>query len=761
MKLKGEVEVIIYRNDSNGYTVAKLKLDEDDENTENYYTSRHMYISRPDVCLVGYLPFVNKGDKLIVTGESVTHPDYGEQIKVNSFEKVMPETLDALEKYLGNGLIKGVGPATAKKIVKKFKKDTVRIIKKEPKRLAEIKGITEDKALEISESFIENCEIWQIVGFLEKFGIGAKSAQSIFKSLGNDAIEKIKEDPYILEETGTKCDFLQIDRMALSIGIEKSSLRRIEAGILHALNLSTYNGHSCVLKTSLIQYVSTLLGVSEEDVSDGIIDLKAKEKIMTEERKEMITIEDKTEMRTQTWVYLIDYYRAEMNIANKLKSLQESENLKHILNLKKMLKNTTDIELSEKQLEALEIVNENNVAIITGGPGTGKTTIIKTIIEMYKSLGKQTVLCAPTGRAAKRMTEATGEEAKTLHRLLDIGKIIDEKPNANMEVEPIDADVIIIDEMSMVDLFLMNYLLNGIFKGTKLILVGDSDQLQSVGPGRVLKDLIESNKIPYITLNKIFRQAAKSKIIVNAHKVNEGINFIGELNKEEQDEEDDFYFIPENDISTIQSMCVEFYHKNVQVITPTKKGDLGTRTLNKILQAKYNKESKHKNEKKFGDIIFREGDKVMQTKNNYDIEWVKNSNSRNTLKKEYSCGIFNGEMGTIEEIDKEDETVLIKFEDGKRAIYGYQDLEQIEHAYAITVHKSQGSEFNEVIMPIFGAPKMLLTRNVLYTGMTRAKNKLTIISNEQTIEFMINNVNSKERNSGLSFKIKKIFNKKI
>ena len=378
---------------------------------------------------------------------------------------------------------------------------------------------------------------------------------------------------------------------------------------------------------------------------------------------------------------------------------------------------------------------------------------------MYKGLGKKTVLCAPTGRAAKRMTEATGEEAKTLHRLLEIGKIVDDRPNANIDVEPIDADIVIIDEMSMVDLFLMNYLLNGIFKGTKLILVGDSDQLQSVGPGRVLKDLIESNKIPFITLNKIFRQAAKSKIIVNAHKVNDGINFINNTDEDDKNSIDDFYFISEDNVSKIQEMCVDSYNKNVQVITPTKKGELGTKTLNKILQARYNKENKNKNEKKFGDVIFREGDKVMQTKNNYDIEWMKDSNSRNTLKREYGSGIFNGEMGTIEEIDKIDETILIKFEDGKKAVYGYQDLEQIEHSYAITVHKSQGSEFDEVIMPILGVSKMLLTRNVLYTGMTRAKNKLIIMSNEPTIDFMINNVNSKVRNSGLSFKIKEVFNK--
>ena len=476
--LKGEIETIIYRNESNAYTIANMNVSEIDESLK---------IDNTEITVVGYLPFVNKGDILKLTGEIITHPDYGEQFKIKAYEKVMPETLEALEKYLGNGLIKGIGPATAKKIVKKFKEKTVEVIKNEPERLEEIKGITSKKALDISESFIENWELWQIVGFLERFGIGAQSAQNIFKKLGNDAIDKIKKDPYILEETGVRCDFLQIDKMALSIGIEKNSLRRIEAGIIHALNLATYNGHSCVLKTALIQYTSAMLNVSSEDIEDGIKDLRAKEKIANEDRDEMVTLDDKTEMRTQTWIYLIEYYRAELNIARKIKSLQDSENLKQIVDLKKIIKNTTEIELSEKQMQALDIINKNNVSIITGGPGTGKTTIIKTIIEMYKALGKKTVLCAPTGRAAKRMTEATKEEAKTLHRLLEIGKIGDDKPNANMNVEPIDADIIIVDEMSMVDLFLMNYLLNGIFKGTKLILVGDSDQLQSVGPRKNIK----------------------------------------------------------------------------------------------------------------------------------------------------------------------------------------------------------------------------------------------------------------------------------
>ena len=376
--------------------------------------------------------------------------------------------------------------------------------------------------------------------------------------------------------------------------------------------------------------------------------------------------------------------------------------------------------------------------------GTGKTTIIKTIIDMYKSKGKKVVLCAPTGRAAKRMTEATGEEAKTLHRLLEIGKVSEEKPDPNIDVTPIDGDVVIIDEISMVDIFLMNYVLKAIFKGTKLVLVGDTDQLPSVGPGTVLKDLIDSKKIPYIRLNKIFRQALKSKIIVNSHKVNEGINFL-EDKEEEQNSINDCIFIKETSSSEIIKKILELYSLDKQIITPSKKGELGTKNLNKVIQEKFNPQNGIKNEKKFGEIIFREGDKVMQIKNNYDIMWRKGS--------EINSGVFNGEMGTIEKINDYEGEIKVKFDDEKIAFYSFQDLEQLEHSYAITVHKSQGSEFGTVIIPIFQAAPMLLTRNLLYTGMTRAKDKLIMIGNPYTIQFMINNEKIKQRNSGLKYKL--------
>ena len=759
MELKGTVQDIIYKNETNGYTIATFDMES------------------ADTTIVGYLPFVQKGDSLKIIGKFVTHPDYGDQFKVETFEKIMPETLDALEKYLSNGIVKGVGPATAKKIIKKFGEETVEVLKADPNRLTEIKGITKKKAEEINESFVANWELWQIVGFLEKFGIGPQSANTIYKKLGANTISIVENDPYVLSELGVKVDFSQIDKMALDLGVERNNLKRVDAGIRHGLNLATYNGHSCVLEANLITFVTNLLRVSEDDVLDGIKDLRVKEQIKIEEREEIATTNGKTELCIQTWIYLIDYYKTELNIAQRILGLEQADNIKRISNFNKELEKTekaTSLELSEKQVEAVKMVNDNNVCIITGGPGTGKTTIIKTIIDIYKSRGKKVVLCAPTGRAAKRMTEATGEEASTLHRLLEIGKVSDEKPDPDLDVTPIDADVVIIDEMSMVDIFLMNYVVKALFKGTKLVLVGDTDQLPSVGPGVVLKDLIDSKRIPYIRLNKIFRQALQSEIIVNSHKVNEGINFLEDVKNnavdmkismndddftqskksKEQDKDkssnrsdtkNDFFFIQEKSTPQIINKILELYNLEEQIITPSKKGDLGTKNLNKVIQENFNPASVIKNEKKFGEIIYREGDKIMQTKNNYDIMWRR--------KSEINSGIFNGEMGVIEKIDDESGEVKIRFDDDKVAFYGYQDLDQIEHSFAITVHKSQGSEFQTVIMPIYQAAPMLLTRNLLYTGMTRAKDKLIMIGNPFTINFMINNEKIKERNSGLRYKL--------
>ena len=670
MEIKGEVAEIIYKNEVNGYCIAVFETEEE------------------STTIVGYLPFVNKNDTLEVTGKFVEHQEYGRQFKVETFKKVMPETLDSLERYLANGLIKGIGPATAKKIVDTFGKETINVFKLEPERLSQIKGISKDKALEIAQEFVENWELWQLVSYLEKFGLGPQSAQGIYKKLGENAIEKIEADPYVLVELSNKVDFVQIDKMALKIGMEYDNEKRIRSGIKYALLRVTYNGHCAVLYENLVDFARELLGVSEDAIDSSLINMKAKEEIYIEERG------------NEDWIYLSTYYKAEKNIAEKLIELREYKNINAIENLDRKLKKiekTQKIELSDKQKEAVKLVNDNNVCVITGGPGTGKTTIIKSIIDIYKEEELKITLCAPTGRAAKRMTEATGEEAKTLHRVLEIGKFASEDEiNPDLLVTPIDANVVIIDEASMIDLFLMNYLMKALYSGTKLILVGDENQLPSVGPGNVLKDIIASEKVPVVTLNKIFRQAAKSKIILNSHKVNEGESFIGIKQENEEELLQDFFFIQENNkeniIKQIVSLCtgrLERYGnydfiKNIQVITPTKKGNLGTKELNQVIQSNVNPFETTKKEKKFGDTIFRQGDRIMQIKNNYDIFW-----ERDRKTNEAGSGVFNGEFGTIIDINEMDKEIVIKFDDDKKAWYSYADLDQIEHAYAITVHKAQ------------------------------------------------------------------------
>lgn len=749
MQLEGQVIDIIYKNEVNSYTVATFETTEKEETT-----------------IVGYLPFVNIGDNLKVTGNIVTHPDYGEQLKVVTFEKIMPTTPEALEKYLANGNFKGIGPATAKKIVNTFGEDTINVIKLEPQKLTQIKGITKEKALEIAEQFLANWELWQLVGFLDQFGIGPQSAETVYKKLGENALEKIGENPYILIDVATKVNFEKVDSIALKLGIEPDNYKRIRSGIKYGLERIALNGNSSVLYENLLKFAQDLLKVDANSIEETMINMKAKEEIVIEER------EDEKE-----WVYSKPIYEAEKNIAERLISLRDSDNIKEIKTLKKDLTNiekNIDIDLSEKQREAIESINDNNVCIITGGPGTGKTTIIKAIIELYKKHGMKPVLCAPTGRAAKRMTETTGEEAKTLHRLLELAGISDDKDNFNTEllVTPIDGDIIIVDEASMLDMFLMNYLVKAIYKGTKLVLVGDIDQLPSVGPGSVLKDIIESKQIHTITLNQIFRQAAKSKIIVNAHRVNEGENFIGGNVKQTQiDDEnieliDDFFFINETNQEKIQQTIVSLckgrlqkygdydFFNNIQIITPTKKGKLGTRELNILLQKELNPIEEDKNEKEFGEIKYREQDRVMQTKNNYNILWEK-ENERD-FKKELGNGIFNGELGRIEKINKEEKSIRVKFDDGKIATYENTDLDQLEHAYAITVHKSQGSEFDVVILVVSQSAPMLLTRNLIYTAMTRAKKLLIVIGPQGVVNYMIQNNESRQRNTGLKYKLEHI-----
>lgn len=699
MKIKGEVTDIIYQNDVNSYTIAVFETD-DEETT-----------------IVGYLPFVKSGDTLKVEGKFVEHKDYGRQFKVETFEKLMPETLGALEKYLANGSVKGIREATAKKIIKTFGEDTINVFKFEPEKLAQIKGISKSKAIEMSESFLENWEVWQIVGFLERFGIGAENAKKIYDLLGINAIEQIESNPYILIDMARGVDFKQIDQMALKLGISYDNQKRVESGIKYGLIKATYNGHSCVVKQNLIEYVISLLDVTTEAVEDNIINLKAKDEIVIETRDDA------------EWIYLENFYNVEKEIATRIIRLDKSKNVKkieHIENALKGVEKKSNIELSEKQREAVLSINDSNVTIITGGPGTGKTTIIKTIIDLFEERKKKVVLTAPTGRAAKKMTEATGREASTLHRLLGIGKLDDEgiySRHSDYKGEPIDADLVVVDELSMVDMFIMDYLLNCIYQGTKLILVGDVDQLASVGPGSVLKDLINSETINTVKLDKIFRQAAKSKIVLNAHRVNSGLGFIKNDDDEiEEDTKQDFFFIKQNSTEKMLQEVISLstgrlekfgnydFFKNIQVLTPTKKGPLGTRELNKALQAVLNPNVDELPERKMGDVVYRVGDRVMQIKNNYDITWERESSPFGTEKidgkseenswasmylakpkdkKEIGTGVFNGEIGTIIEIDEREKVVKIQFDDEKIAWYEYSDLDQIEHSYAITIHKAQ------------------------------------------------------------------------
>lgn len=672
MKITGEISNIIYKNEINSYTIAEFETDEE------------------ATTVVGYLPFINVGDTLKLVGKFVEHKDYGIQFKIDTFEKMMPQTLGAIERYLANSNIKGIGEALAKRIIKKFGEETIYVFKYEPARLAEVRGISETKAKEMSESFIENWEVWQIVGFLEKFGMGAEHAKKVFDLYGTKAIEEIEANPYLLIDIARGLDFKQIDKMALDLGMNYDNEKRIASGIKYGLIRSTYNGHACVQKDNLIEFVINLLDVNSDNIEDCLISLKVKNEIIIEKRE------------NYEFVYLFDFYKAEEEIAFRIKKLQEAKNIKKISNLNAELKKVekiASIELSDKQKEALKLVNDNNVSIITGGPGTGKTTIIKNIIDIYEEKGKKVVLSAPTGRAAKRMTETTGKEASTLHRLLEIGKIDDDsfyKNTSNYEGTPIDGDIIIVDEVSMVDMFLINYLLKCIYQGTKLVLVGDVDQLASVGPGSILKDLINSGEVATIHLDKIFRQAARSKIILNAHRVNNGEKFL-QKGEEEGEIEEDFFFIKENSqeqmLAQVVSLCTgrlkkygnyDFF-QNIQVLSPTKKGILGTKEINKILQEKLNPNANNLPEKPSMGAIFRKGDRVMQIKNNYDIYWEKEVLG----KKEIGSGVFNGEIGTILDVDEREKQIEIKFDDDKIAWYEFSDLDQIEHSYAITIHKAQ------------------------------------------------------------------------
>jgi exodeoxyribonuclease V alpha subunit len=729
--IEGTIEEIIFSNEVNGYTVCEIKKDKD------------------VITAVGFMPFVNAGEVLKICGRWVTHPDYGEQFKVEMYEKMLPKTTEAIEKYLSSGLIKGVGPATAKKIVKRFGEETIEIIQHYPIRLVEIKGINPQKAKKIGQVFEEQRELRDVVLFFQEYGISPTYSAKIYKVFGSDTIEQIRENPYRLSDEIFGISFKTADRIAKSLGIDPESKYRISSGIRYVLSQAAVDGHTFIDEEKLKGYTSQLLDVSIENIDDVLISLVLKKAVYVEKDEGI------------SKVYLSSFYNAELGVCRKLVELS---NIKFNGNLDDFEERIREVQtkegiiLAHKQKEAIMEALINGVLVITGGPGTGKTTIIKSIIALLEAEGYEFALAAPTGRAAKRMSEATGYEAKTIHRLLEIGYTTDEDELvfARTEANPLEADVIIIDEMSMVDIVLMNHLLKAVPVGARLILVGDVDQLPSVGPGNVLRDIIKSEVIKTVKLSEIFRQAEESMIVVNAHKINRGEKPI--LNTRDKD----FFFVSRNSYSdtvrTIVDLCQrripDAYGfdpmKHIQVLTPMRKGPVGVGSLNIELQKVLNPEDKNKKQKVFRDYIFREGDRVMQIKNNYNLKWEKPKDSRQS-----GTGVFNGDMGIIQEIDNEDQRVVVCFDDERLVEYDFTILDELEPAFAVTIHKSQGSEFPVVILPVFPGPKVLMTRNLLYTAITRAREMVILVGARDFLDDMIENDRETKRNSDLSGKLRK------
>lgn len=730
--LEGTVEEIIFSNEINGYVICDIK------NEQEMITA------------VGFMPFISVGETLRLNGKWVLHPDYGKQLKVELYEKVMPKTVEAIEKYLSSGIIKGVGPSTASKIIKKFGEDTLQVIQFNPERLSEIKGINLDKAMKIGQVFDEQRELRDVIMFFQEYGISPTYSAKIFKVFGKNTIEEIRSNPYKLADEVFGIGFKTADRIAGSLGIDPYSKYRISSGIKYVLSQASTNGHTYIPEEKLKELTSQLLEVDINNINDALVSLMLNKSIYTERTAE------------SNHVYLSPFYNAELGVCKKLAELAGTEfkgNLEDFEEKIQKIQKEEGLILAERQKEAIKEALLNGVLVITGGPGTGKTTIIKSIIKLLQNEGLEVSLAAPTGRAAKRMTEATGFEAKTIHRFLEIGYmgLENELSFSRNETNPVDADVIIIDEMSMVDILLMSHLLKAIEPGSRLILVGDVDQLPSVGAGNVLKDIISSSLVKTVKLTEIFRQAEESMIIVNAHRVNKGE--FPYLNAKDKD----FYFMPrynaEGIVSTIVSLCCKRLPntysydplRHIQVLTPTKKGPVGVISLNAELQKALNPQLPKKNEKSFRGFIFREGDRVMQVKNNYNLLWAKNDNP-----EVEGQGVFNGDMGIIQEINQEDQKIVVLFDDDKLVDYDFSIIDEIEPAYAITIHKSQGSEFPVIILPLYPGPKVLMTRNLLYTAITRAKDLVILVGAESTLNEMISNEKETLRYSGLDKKLQKV-----
>ena len=725
--INGFVEKVVYRNAENGYTVVNISVEGD------------------DVVCTGYFSDITEGDQIIAEGSFVEHKQYGIQFTVASYEIKEPETSVAMEKYLGSGIIKGVGPALSAKIVKKFGDETFNIIEREPERLAGIKGITEKKAIEIGSQFEEKKEFRNAMIFLNQYGVSNALAMKIYKEYGIKVMKIVRENPYRLADDIAGVGFKTADEIALRMGFSPESSMRMKAGISFALSMAASNGHTYLLYEDLYEESKRLLGISEAEFENDIYELTIDRKIVLKE------------VKGERRVYNNNLYYMELTVARKLLDLNaKSENNYKVMEAKvKEVEAKTGIKLGDLQRKAVYEAVESGLVIITGGPGTGKTTTINAIIKLFEMQNMEILLAAPTGRAAKRMTETTGMEAQTIHRLLELNGNPEEGGSMHFErneLNPLEADVIIIDEMSMVDIYLMYSLLKAVTVGTRLILVGDVNQLPSVGPGKVLKDIIGSEKFNVVRLSEIFRQAAESDIITNAHKINAGQSI--RLDNKSKD----FFMLSMNSSLQIQRALVSLIAEklppyvdatkyDIQVLTPSRKGELGVENLNKILQLYINPPSPNKREKQWGEVIFRENDKVMQIKNDYQIEWKIVTKKGLTIKE--GSGVFNGDCGIIREINEFAGTVTVEFDEGKVVEYTGATLEELELAYAITIHKSQGSEYPAVIIPLLNAPRPLLNRNLLYTAVTRARKCVTIVGSEISVNEMIQNESEMKRNSGL------------
>ena len=753
--VSGYVEKIKYRNEENGYSILSVNSD------------------GLDYVLVGTFPYISEGDFIEASGRDVEHPIYGDQIQVESYELKAPEDTASMERYLGSGAIRGVGTALAARIVRRFKADTFRIIEEEPERLAEVKGISEKMAQAISEQMESKKEMRQAMMFLQEYGISMSLALKIYNEYGSRMYSIIKENPYRLADDIQGVGFKMADEIAQKVGIFTDSDFRIRSGIYYTLLQSVANGHTYLPQEELLASASELLHVDPAVMEKHLTDLQMEKKIVVKVNEEkLLKPEEDDSTPASRHVYASQYYYTELNTARMLHdlNLRGAEPETEIRKKLEKICEEERIEPDELQIRAVVEAVNSGLLIITGGPGTGKTTTINTIIRYFEQEEMEILLAAPTGRAAKRMTEATGYEARTIHRLLELtGVPSDDKDTSGMHFErneenPLDADAIIIDEMSMVDIYLMHALLRAVNPGTRLILVGDTNQLPSVGPGNVLRDLIASGAFDVVQLTRIFRQAAESDIIVNAHRINDGERIpLGKRSK-------DFLFIrreqPDAIISAMLTLVREklpnYVHADmfdIQIMTPMRKGALGVERLNTILQSFLNPKDPAKPEKEVGGTIYRVGDKVMQIKNNYQIEWeIRN---RYGIPVDSGSGVFNGDIGIIREINTFAEELTVEFDEGKMVDYSFKQLEELELAYAITIHKSQGSEYPAVVIPVYSGPRMLMTRNLIYTAVTRARACVCLVGIPEMLQAMVDNEVEQRRYTGLKIRIQEVMKSEL